>query len=146
MCIYTYSGRSFFLYQWDKEPLSNRYISKHENMSLTETYLTNQTQIGLCPHKVELLLSHYIAMFYNSAINFSSILHIWSVNTYLFHGCNRFISKHNIMYHICHVMALLMSMSHQQTCPPWSINQQNQSSDMADSQYKSSCYMVFNIK
>ena len=69
MCIYTYSGRSFFLYQWGKEPLSNRYISKHENMSLTEKYLTNQAQIGLCPHKVELLLSHYIAMFYNSANN-----------------------------------------------------------------------------
>ena len=69
MCIDTYSGSTFFLYQWGKEPLSNRYISKHENMSLRETYLTNQTQIGLCPHKVELLLSHYIAMFYNSAIN-----------------------------------------------------------------------------
>ena len=41
-------------------------------MPLTKTYLTNQTQIGLCPHKVELLLYHYIAMFYNSAINDSS--------------------------------------------------------------------------
>ena len=41
-------------------------------MSLTETYLPNYTQIGLCPHKVELLLSHYIAMFYNSAINLAA--------------------------------------------------------------------------
>ena len=41
-------------------------------MPLTETYLTNQTQIGLCPHKVELLLSYYIAMFYISAINLAA--------------------------------------------------------------------------
>ena len=72
MCIYTYSGSTFFLYQWGKEPLSNRYISKHEYMPLTETYLTNQTQIGLCPQKVELLPSHYIAIFYNSAINLAA--------------------------------------------------------------------------
>ena len=72
MCIYTYSGRSFFLYQWGKEPLSNRYISKHEYRSLIETYFTNQTQIGLCPHKVELLLFHYIAMFNNRAINLAA--------------------------------------------------------------------------
>ena len=39
-------------------------------MSLTETYLTNQTQIDLCPHKVEMiLLAHDVAMFSNSAIN-----------------------------------------------------------------------------
>ena len=41
-------------------------------MSLMETYLTNQTQIGICPHKVELLLSHYIAMFYTSVINLAA--------------------------------------------------------------------------
>ena len=72
MCIYTYSGSTFFLYQWGKELLSNRYISKHEYMPLTETYLTNQTQIGLCPQKVELLPSYYIAIFYNSAINLAA--------------------------------------------------------------------------
>ena len=73
MCIYTYSGSTFLLYQWGKEPLSNRYMSKQKkNKSLIETYFTNQTQIGLCPHKVELVLFHYIAMFYNSAIKFST--------------------------------------------------------------------------
>ena len=41
-------------------------------MPLTGPYLTNQKQIGLCPHKVELLLCHYIAMFYNSAINLAA--------------------------------------------------------------------------
>ena len=41
-------------------------------MSLSETYLTNQTQTGLCPHKVEILLSHYVAMIYNSAINLAA--------------------------------------------------------------------------
>ena len=66
-------------YQYQKS------ISKHENISLTETCLPNQTQIGLCPHKVELLLSHYIAMFYNSAINLAAYyiydqsIHIYSM-------------------------------------------------------------------
>ena len=47
-------------------------MSKYEYMSLSETYLTNQTQTGLCPHKIEILLSHYIAMIYNSAINLAA--------------------------------------------------------------------------
>ena len=42
------------LCQWGKEPLFNRYISRHTNISLTETCLTNQSWIGLCPHKVDL--------------------------------------------------------------------------------------------
>ena len=52
-------------------------------MSLTETYLTNQTQIGLWPHKVELLLSHYIAMFYNSAINLAAY-YIYDQSTHIY--------------------------------------------------------------
>ena len=54
--IYTYSGSTFLLYLSGKEPLINKYMSKHEYMPLSETYLTNQTQTGLCPHKVEILL------------------------------------------------------------------------------------------
>ena len=60
-----------FLYQWGKEPLSNRYMTKHTNISLTETCLTNPTQIGLCPHKVD-LTAMSIAMFYNSAITLAA--------------------------------------------------------------------------
>ena len=52
-------------------------------MSLTETYLTNQTLIGLCPHKVESLLSHYIAMVYNSAINLEAC-YIYDQSTHIY--------------------------------------------------------------
>ena len=33
---------------------TSRYMTKHTNISLAETCLTNQAQIGLCPHKVDL--------------------------------------------------------------------------------------------
>ena len=47
------SGSTFLLYLSGRELLTNKYMSKHEYMSLSETYLNNQTQTGLCPHKVE---------------------------------------------------------------------------------------------
>ena len=53
--VYTCIIRSALSHcQWGNEPLFNRYISRHTNISLTETCLTNQAQIGLCPHKVDL--------------------------------------------------------------------------------------------
>ena len=61
---------TIFLHQQGKEPLLQQIHIKILNISLTETYLTNQTQIDLCPHKVEiLLLTHNVAMFSNIAIN-----------------------------------------------------------------------------
>ena len=52
-----------------KEPLLQQIHIKTLNISLTETYLTNQTPIDLCPHKKEiLLLTHNVAMFSKSAI------------------------------------------------------------------------------
>ena len=61
---------TIFLHQQDKEPLPQQIHFKTLNISLTETYLTNQTQIDLCPHKVEsILLALNVAMFSHSAIN-----------------------------------------------------------------------------
>ena len=61
---------TIFLHQQGKGPLLQQIHIKTLNISLTETYLTNQTQIDLCPHNVEiLLLAHDVAMFSNSAIN-----------------------------------------------------------------------------
>ena len=61
---------TIFLHQQGKEPLLQQIHIKTLNISLTETYLTNQTQIDLCPYNVEiLLLAHNVAMFPNSAIN-----------------------------------------------------------------------------
>ena len=98
--VYIYIFRKYFLYLWGREPLTNRYMSKHEYMSLSETYLTNQTQTGLCPHKVELLLSHYIAMFYNRAINLA-VYYIYEQSIHFYSMVvNRLISKYKIMYHI----------------------------------------------
>ena len=61
---------TIFLHQQGKEPLLQQIHIKTLNISLTETCLTNQTQIDLCSHKVEiLLLTHNVAMFSNSANN-----------------------------------------------------------------------------
>ena len=56
---------------------TNRYISRHTNISLTETCLTNQAQIGLCPHKVDLtanLAAHDIYDQLIQSIQYSHIL------------------------------------------------------------------------
>ena len=58
-----------FPHQQGKKPLLQQIHIKTLNISLTETCLTNQKQINLCTQKVEiLLLTHNVAMFYNSAI------------------------------------------------------------------------------
>ena len=41
---------------------------KHTNISLTETCLTNQAQIGLCPHKVDLTAAHAAHDIYDQLI------------------------------------------------------------------------------
>ena len=48
--------RALSLYQWGKESFIHKYMSTQEYMSLSETYLTSQAQIGLYPYKVEILL------------------------------------------------------------------------------------------
>ena len=47
--------RALSLYLWGKESFIHKYMSTQEYMSLSETYLTNQAQIGLCPYKVDIL-------------------------------------------------------------------------------------------
>ena len=39
-------------------------------MSLSETYLTNHAQTGLCPHKVEILLSQQHITHMNNEYNY----------------------------------------------------------------------------
>ena len=51
-----------------KRPFTNRYMTKHTNISLTETCLTNQAQIGLCPHKVDLTAAHAAHDIYDQLI------------------------------------------------------------------------------
>ena len=54
--IYIHNQECTFSLPVGQRTLNHKYMSKHEHMSLSETYLTNQVQIGSCPHKVEILL------------------------------------------------------------------------------------------
>ena len=67
--IYTKSDVHIFLHHQGKEPLLQQIHVKTLNISLTETYLTNQKQINLCTQNVEYpLLTHNVIIFYKSAI------------------------------------------------------------------------------
>ena len=55
VCMYMIR-RALSLYLWGKESFIHKYMSTQEYMSLSETYLTTQAQIGLCPYKVDILL------------------------------------------------------------------------------------------
>ena len=54
--VYIHNQECTFSLPVGQRTLIHKYMSKQEYMSLSETYLTNQTQTGLCPHKVETLL------------------------------------------------------------------------------------------
>ena len=54
ICVYMHNQERTFSLPVGQRTFTNRYMTKHTNISLTETCLTNQAQIGLCPHKVDL--------------------------------------------------------------------------------------------
>ena len=54
--VYIHNQECTFSLLVGQRTIDHKYMSKHEHMSLSETYLTNQTQTGPCPHKVEILL------------------------------------------------------------------------------------------
>ena len=105
--IYTYSGSTLFLYLLGKEPLTNRYMSKHEYMSLSETYLTNLIQTGLCPHIVEILLQQ------------QHITYKGTINTIIYYGCNYIIHIYMIkpiIYLVCLMQIKFVHIWGCQTC------------------------------
>ena len=111
ICVYMHIRCALSLCQWGKEPLFNRYISRHTNISLTETCLTNQAQIGLCPHKVDLpainLAAHDI---YDQLIQSIQYNHtLWPCSC----PCptNKHVPHSQLINRISHLTWLILSIS-----------------------------------
>ena len=110
-CVYVHNQECTSAFtSKEKTHYFNKYISRHTNISLTETCLANWAQIGLCPHKVDLTANLAAHDIYDQLIQSIQYSHtLWPCSC----PCptNKHVPHSQLINRISHLAWLILSIS-----------------------------------